>query len=418
MINISQRQPVASASREVWQRWMLFWYGLFYGSLIIATGLALTLEAFSWEKVLVLPGLSLVLSVWYGICILVPLRYWREHAYRTLGYLAAGWLLWFALVNFDSAYLLVLTGLYPQSFVLVTSPRSFIGGGGLLCLSLWYQVSRGGWNENAFFILGTWVAGMLMTLFIDMLVRQSRERARLIEELQATRQELALAERRAGTIQERQRLAREIHDTFTQGFTSIIMQIEALEVGESPFKRTLEQVQRIARENLMEARRLLWALQPEAFEQTSLPEVLTSLARRWSEESGIAASAFVTGDACPLRPEIEVTLLRAAQELLANVYKHAQASAVVLTLSYLDEVVLLDIQDDGRGFVVQSLSPALPGQVTGGFGLKALRERVEQLAGTLTLESRSGEGTTVAVALPALANLSLVTPESGREQSS
>jgi signal transduction histidine kinase len=407
MTSFSQTQLAVTSQRELWQRWMLFWCGLFYVSLIIATGLSLTLEPFSWEKAAALLGLSLLLGIWYSICILLPASYWQHHVRLTLGYLAIGWLLWFGLVNLNPAYLFVLVGLYPQNFVLLVSPWSLIGGFSLLFLSLWYQVSRlGGWSEGAFFTLGTGITGMLMALFIDTLLRQSQERARLIEALEATRQELALVEREAGTMQERQRLAREIHDTFAQGFTSIVMQVEAIEVSEGAVKRTLEQVQRIARENLKEASRLLWALQPETFEQTSLPEVLTSLAQHWSEESGISAHALITGTSCPLRPEIEVTLLRAAQEALANVRKHAQASAAVMTLSYLDDVVLLDIQDDGKGFEPHCLPPSLPGQMTGGFGLKALRERVEQLGGTLTLESVSGEGTTVAIALPALSNLS------------
>ena len=414
MTSVSQTQFTVISQRELWQRWMLFWYGLFYVSLIIATGLSLTLGSFSWEKSTALLGFSLLLGVWYGICIVLPSGYWQQHVWLTLGYLAIGWLLWFGLVNLNPAYLFVLVGLYPQNFVLLVSLWSLIGGFSLLFLSLWYQVSRlGGWTEGAFFTLGTGITGMLMALFIDTLLRQSRERARLIEELEATRQELALAEREAGTMQERQRLAREIHDTFAQGFTSIVMQVEAIDVSEGAVKRTLEQVQRIARENLKEASRLLWALQPETFEQTSLPEVLTSLAQHWSEESGIAAHALITGTSCPLRPEIEVTLLRAAQEALANVRKHARASAAVVTLSYLDDVVLLDIQDDGKGFESQCLPPPLPGQTTGGFGLKALRERVEQLGGTLTLESIPGEGTTVAVALPALSNLSLLVPDVG-----
>ncbi len=414
MTSVSQTQVAVTSHRELWQRWMLFWYGLFYVSLIIATGLSLTLGSFSWEKSTALLGLSLLFGVWYGICILLPTRYWQQHVRLTLGYLAVGWLLWFGLVNRNPAYLFVLVGLYPQNFVLLVSPWSLIGGFSLLLLSLWYQVSRlGGWTEGAFFTLGTGIAGMFMALFIETLLRQSRERARLIEELEATRRELALAEREAGTMQERQRLAHEIHDTFTQGFSSIIMQVEAIDVEESALKRTLEQVQRIARENLKEASRLLWALQPETFEQTSLPEVLTSLTHRWSKESGISAHALITGASCPLRPEIEVTLLRAAQEALANVRKHAHASTAVVTLSYLDDLVLLDVQDDGRGFEPQCLPPPLPGQTTGGFGLKALRERVEQLGGILTLESVSGEGTTVAVSVPAISNLPLLVPDMG-----
>lgn len=416
MTNLSQPQTTTSVRSDMWQRWVLFWHGSFYVSLIIATGLVLTLESLSWEQSVVVIGLALFLGLWYGVCIVLPLAYWRQHLWSTLGYLSLGWGLWIGLINLEPAYLFVLAGLYPQTFVFLRFPWSLIGSLALALLSAWCQVSVFGWTASAFFTLGTGLGGTIIGLFIQMILVQSRERACFIETLEATRQELALAERRAGTMQERQRLAREIHDTFTQGFTSIVMQVEAVEADERSGARTLEQVQRIARENLTEARRLLWALQPEVFEQTSLPEVLTSLVERWSEESGIQTHALITGTVSPLRPEIEVTLLRAAQEGLANIRKHAQARSVVLTLSYLDDVVVCDIQDDGIGFHPHGLPPTQPGLTSGGFGLRALRERVAQLEGTLTLESCPGEGTTLAVSLPALSNTSFLTDGSRQEE--
>src|SRR5262249_49624247 len=148
----------------------------------------------------------------------------------------------------------------------------------------------------------------------------------LIHELEATRQELALAAHQAGIIQERQRLACDIHDTFTQGLSSIVMQIEAMDAtlstDDTKGRRNLEQVRRIARENLAEARRLLWALQPEVPPRASLPQMLRPLAERWAEESGVRVRVMITGQATSLRPEIEVTLLRATQEALANIRKH------------------------------------------------------------------------------------------------
>jgi signal transduction histidine kinase len=243
-------------------------------------------------------------------------------------------------------------------------------------------------------------------LFMDALVRQGRERARLIQELESTRQQLALAARQAGIMQERQRLAHNIHDTFTQGLSSIVMQIEAMEAtpstNDTQGRQRLSQVGRIAREHLAEARRLLWALQPEVAERASLSEMLRPLAQRWAEESGVRVDVTITGQATSLRPEIEVTLLRATQEALANIRKHAQAKSVVLTLSYMEDIVALDIQDDGIGFDPHCLPVPLLGETSGRFGLKALRERIEQLEGTFTLESTPGAGTTIAVALPAV----------------
>jgi signal transduction histidine kinase len=265
-----------------------------------------------------------------------------------------------------------------------------------------------GFDGSLFVTLAATICGILMTLFIEAIIRQSRERHRLLNELEVTRHELAVAERQAGVAEERQRLAREIHDTLVQGFTSIVMHLEAAEGALPSDKKTLQrhldQARRTARENLVEARRVMWALQPKAFDHAELPEVLTHLTTNWSEENKVAASATITGAACSLRPEIEVTLLRAAQEALANAGKHAHASLVTVTLSYMEDEVVLDVQDDGCGFDTEQLPASPAGQAANGFGLKALRERVEQLSGTLSIESTSGEGTTIAVALPAVSN--------------
>lgn len=143
----------------------------------------------------------------------------------------------------------------------------------------------------------------------------------------------------------------------------------------------------------------MWALRPESLERSSLPEALARLAERWSEECGAAASTTVNGTLHPLTPEIEVRLLRVAQEALNNCRKHARASKVVMTLSCTNNLVALYIQDDGVGF-----DPAQPHSGTsdhsGGFGLNGMRERVEQLGGTLLVESVLGEGTTLVAELP------------------
>jgi signal transduction histidine kinase len=406
MTSFSQPAAVGSHHQEVLQRWTLFWHGAFYVSLIVATGLAFTLGAASWQQNLVLCALSLVLGTWYLGCLLVSSEYWRGRMLLTSCYLLIGWIIWTGLITLNPIYLFVLFGLYPQLFVFLRYPGNIVGACILLGLTLWSLVAgQGNWTVGVVILL-SWPAGVGLGLFIEALVGQSRERARLIHELEATRQQLALAARQAGIMQERQRLAREIHDTFTQGLSSIVMQIEAMDATLSPNdtqgRQRLSQVGRIARENLAEARRLLWALQPEVSERASLPEMLPPLAQRWAEESGVSVGVTITGQATSLRPEIEVTLLRATQEALANIRKHAQANSVVLTLSYMEDIVALDIQDDGIGFDPHSLPAPLLGETSGKFGLKALRERIEQLEGTFTLESTPGSGTTIAVALPSV----------------
>ena len=239
------------------------------------------------------------------------------------------------------------------------------------------------------------ISGKLRTyLTLSAQVSLMIENLRLVEEAQRT-----------GVSQERQRLSHEIHDTLAQGFTSIVMNLEAAEgtLHSEPGSahQYLDHARSIARESLAEARRLMWALRPDSPERSSLPETLARLAESWSEKSGIAASATVTGAPHSLTPEIDVTILRVAQEALNNCRKHAQASQVTITLSYMNNIVTLNVQDDGVGFDPDRLRTTEPGaQSTGGFGLMGMRERVEQLRGTLLLESAPGEGSTLMVAIP------------------
>lgn len=230
------------------------------------------------------------------------------------------------------------------------------------------------------------------------------ENLRLVEEARR-------AGRQAGVLRERQRMAHEIHDTLAQGFTSIVMNLEAAEGIMPPYPgqmhRYLDQARLTARESLTEARRLVWALRPERLEETSLPEALAGLAVRWSSESGIVASVATTGVQQPLTSEAESALFRAAQEALANVRKHAgEATRVALTLSYMGDAVTLDARDDGAGFDPLQESRKVRDHESGGFGLKGMRERIEGLGGTLSVESAIGEGTTLAVRVPVVAEAS------------
>ncbi|GAA1512778.1 sensor histidine kinase [Kribbella lupini] len=199
--------------------------------------------------------------------------------------------------------------------------------------------------------------------------------------------------REAGMLDERQRMAREIHDTLAQGLTGIITQLQAAEhAADQPagWRRHVEAATGLARESLSEARRSVHALRPEALEVARLGEALATVAERWSALQGVPVQVTTTGTPRPLSAEAEAALLRTAQEALANVAKHAGADRVGVTLSYLDEQVALDIRDNGRGFA--------PG-AGGGFGLVGMRERAEALAGSLQIESEPG-GTAISVSLP------------------
>jgi signal transduction histidine kinase len=206
--------------------------------------------------------------------------------------------------------------------------------------------------------------------------------------------------REAGILDERQRMAREIHDTLAQGLVGIITQLEA--AAQTPpadpdVKRHTDTAMALARESLAEARRSVQALRPVSLEQARLPDALAKTAAEWAERAGVDARVTITGHPARMRPELELALLRTAQEALANVAKHAHAHSVVLTLSYMDGQVSLDVRDDGVGL---SAPPA--DNRGGGFGLTAMRQRVEGLDGTLEIESETGEGTTIAASIPAI----------------
>jgi len=193
-------------------------------------------------------------------------------------------------------------------------------------------------------------------------------------------------------------MAREIHDTLAQGLTGIITQLQAAERDPAQRRRHVDAAVTLARESLTEARRSVDALRPEALEGARLGEALTGVAHRWSERSGVPAQVTVTGTARPMTAEAESALLRTAQEALANVAKHAAATRVGLTLSYMDDEVVLDVRDDGRGF--DQARVGVPGQA-GGFGLVAMRQRIEGLSGTLDVESEPGLGTAISARVPA-----------------
>jgi signal transduction histidine kinase len=239
----------------------------------------------------------------------------------------------------------------------------------------------------------------------------SEERRKMVVKLRATLEEnaglhtqLMIQAREAGMLDERQRLAREIHDTLAQGLTGIITQLEAAtRAVERPTeqRRHIETAMRLARESLSDARRSVLALGPEPLENAQLPEALAQVGKRWSAASGVAAEITTTGTSQRLHPEIEVTLLRVAQEALTNVSRHAGASRVAVTLSYMDDVVTLDIRDDGVGFAPPDGAHNGAGRA-GGFGLTAMRQRVDEVGGTLAIESDMGLGTCISASVPAV----------------
>src|SRR5580700_5365278 len=176
-------------------------------------------------------------------------------------------------------------------------------------------------------------------------------------------QQLLTQAREAGVQDERQRMAREIHDTLAQGLTGIITQLQAAEqAADDPagWRRHFDAATRLARESLSEARRSVEALRPESLETVRLSEALADVAGRWSALHQIPVQVTTTGTARPMPHQAEFALLRTAQEALANVARHARATRVGVTLSYMEHQVALDVRDDGLGFDLKNSAPRPP----------------------------------------------------------
>ena len=246
------------------------------------------------------------------------------------------------------------------------------------------------------------------TVIGEKLTEQNQQRKEAVARLEAALEEnaglhaqLLMQAREAGVLDERGRMAREIHDTIAHGLTGIVTQLEAADQAKDrpdDRQRHIDNALRLARDSLSEARRSVEASRPEALERADLPTALGEVAQGWSALNGVPVEVTTTGDPIALHPEIELALLRTAQEALANVAKHAGASRAGLTLSYMGDVVTLDVRDDGVGF-----SPGEdPEARGGGFGLTAMRQRVSRVAGTLAIESEPGGGTAISARVPAI----------------
>ncbi|AXI75897.1 sensor histidine kinase [Streptomyces cavourensis] len=258
------------------------------------------------------------------------------------------------------------------------------------------------------------VAAVATAVFVHMQRQAVRQRElavrqrELIDDLLRTRRELAATERREGTLAERQRLSMEIHDTLAQGLSSQQMLLQAADrtwdADPDAARSHVRTATGIAERNLAEARRFVHDLAPaDLAEGGGLEAALHALAARetaQAEGAALTVRCHVEGTPyVPLPDRVQSALLRIAQGALANVREHAGATAAGLTLTHLGDRVVLDIGDNGRGFTPEQADSRKEHAVRG-HGLPAMRARVHQLGGTLTIESAPGEGTVLSAEIP------------------
>ena len=385
----------ASSKREVWEQWDWVWHLSGYATLGLSVIIALR-GGLPDDSLPLFLTLSALVALWYLPFVATPIKRWWDVPRRGLLYFLVGFALWGGLVALNVESLMLAAMFNPMIFtrfpirwaigIMISLTVSFL----LLYLLLYPSEN---WFVIVMSVLGLLVIAILIGYFISALVGQSMERQRLLDELTQTRASLLKAEREAGVLAERQRLSRDIHDTLAQQFTSIIMHLSAARLGDATAIQThLQQVEQAAREGLDESRRIIWDMRPQQLEGASLVESIEGVAARWSVENRVRVETAVTGSPHPLDESVETALLRITQEALHNIKKHAKARDVNITLSYMPDLLALDIADNGKGF-----NTSRNGR---GFGLKTMRERAEELGGTLTIESELGKGTAVAVSLP------------------
>ncbi|PPG29029.1 sensor histidine kinase [Pseudoclavibacter sp. RFBB5] len=246
--------------------------------------------------------------------------------------------------------------------------------------------------------IGAGVA-VLIGLGYAALAKEAREREALMRELLETQAHLVATEREAGTLAERARLAREIHDTVAQGLASIQMLLHAAERAdpEGPGVGHIRLARETAAADLAETRRFIRELSPPDLDGADLEQALRRLGEATTAAHGLRVD--VRASAHPLPMPVQTALLRIAQGALANVTQHSGARRATITLDETDAGLVFTIADDGQGFDADAASRAARPS-SDSFGLVATRDRVQQLGGTLALASMAGRGTTLTVTLP------------------
>ena len=379
----------SAAGRDAWDRGIVLWDLAFYAVLAVGVVVVLSTDGLDGATRLRAVLALIVLAGWYAtfgaralhgrsptlglvyMAGMIPLFLFAFAQYETLGFL--------------------LFVLYAQPWMLLDRISLVVAADVALAVgvgAIAYLVHHDSWLAalaQSGFSLGF---AVLFGFWIFRIITQSVDRRTVIAELERTREELAAVSHRAGVLAERERLAREIHDTVAQGFTSVVVLLELAEseVDTDPAaaRQRLATARETARQNLAEARALVAALTPVDLQAAPLPEAIGRLVDRFGTETGLPARLTVTGEPRALPANTEVVLLRAAQEALANVRKHAGAGRVEVTR----DGAVLAVADDGAGF-----DPAAP---TGGYGLAGMRRRVAEIGGTVTIASGPG-GTRVEV---------------------
>lgn len=247
------------------------------------------------------------------------------------------------------------------------------------------------WERGVWLLAATSLVLIAIVMAVSVLARR-----RLRE--QTTQRELAERELTA-ILHERNRMAREIHDTLAQGLGAISIQMELVRenLGEGNHGALghLDQARKLVRASLADARSAIWNMRAQVLEQGDLAEALTGVLEQMSSGAGVQGEFQASGDVRRLAPQAENGLLRLGQEAITNALRHGKPTRIRVELEFNAKLVKIVVHDDGIGFNVAQPPPS-----ASGFGLLGMRERAQQLGGTLMLHSEPGRGTEVIIEVP------------------
>jgi signal transduction histidine kinase len=410
-MELTTRRSLSEATRpdrDAWTMWERSWHAAWFLILSVSTAVALAGPHELQHRFGITAG-ALALATSYILAAM-----WRPELHRQpramLPPLIPGLLVAQFLNYEDPAFLWVSTLQLAVLYRLLPIPWSVPAALLSSAATLWFGTRYYG-PAVAIFGLFAVAASTFLAMYITSIVRQSRERKSLLDQLGSAQKSLAEAERAAGVLEERQRIAREIHDTVTQELIVIVQSLEAhlrrvqgakRDVDRS---RSLESALRAARRGVKESRRLVWSSSAQAPGPSALRSSLERVVNRFISDTGIAATLVVENDD-PNGEAIgsQIELVRGVQEALVNARKHASPRSVTVTLSTLADFVVVDVHDDGRGFSTQDANlgndAVCANADGGGFGLRSLKNRVTKLGGELIVESSIGCGTTVGIRVP------------------
>ncbi|WP_285571673.1 sensor histidine kinase [Streptomyces sp. RTGN2] len=376
--------------------WVLHGWEVFSWALIALVVLITMTGGTPPDRKLAIVALTAVLALCYALVRMRP----GNRLLRPYGYLAVLVAVLGGLSGLGDGFGVFYTVMITQFIVFADSrPRGAIlfTGLGALAITVGGSLREGGGADvfltNTLSSAAVWAVAVVMVLLTPRALAQRDERAALRAELKSTQVELAEVYQRQGAAEERERLAREIHDTLAQGFASIIVLAEAarsqLAVDVDRSAQQLQSIEQTARENLAEARVLVGAAPSSGVAPGSVAATLRRTLDRFTEDTGLDVSAELADIDCdqPTR----IALLRCTQESLANIRKHAAATTVGVVLAHGPDAVELEITDDGRGFAVED---------SHGFGLDGMRKRLAEFGGGLTVTSSLGDGTRILATIP------------------